>query len=119
MTGTIENIARYQTGPGAQEEFPELAYHYMVEGAGQPFLCNDLNKRVWGSGAPTHNETRVHVCYIGDREPTKAQRAGIRACIIDAQQRLGRTLTIEGHRDAYATSCPGPTWPSWRGEVLP
>ena len=118
-SSTTRDIAAYQVGPGAQEAFPEIAYHYLVEGDGSVHWCHDLDVRVWGSGAPGSNERDVHVCYTGDREPNAKQLVGIRTALIHAQQQRGRSLTIGGHKDNYATSCPGPTWPDWRAAILP
>jgi hypothetical protein len=116
---TVLDIARFHTGPNAQEKFPAIAYHYVIDGSGTPHWCHDLQTRVWGSGAPGHNSGRVHVCYTGLVEPTAAQLKGIRAAIVHAQDQMGRPLTIEGHKDAYATSCPGPKWPQWKAAILP
>jgi len=117
-TSTVRNIAAYQVGSSAQEDFPAIAYTYIVDGAGVPYRCHDLDRRVWHNGAPGHNETRVGICYIGDHEPSAAQRAGLRAAIEDCERQLGRKLAVGGHKDNYATTCPGSTWPSWRSAVL-
>lgn len=118
-SSTTLAIAQYQTGAGAQEDFPAIAYHYLIEGDGSVHWCHDLNRRVWGSGAPGSNEQDVHVCYTGQVEPNDRQLKGIRAALIDAQEKLGRSLTIKAHRDGYPTACPGPTWEQWRSYVLP
>ena len=118
-SSTTLAIAQYQTGPDAQEDFPAIAYHYLVEGNGSVHWCHDLDVRVWGSGAPGSNERDVHVCYTGDREPNGVQLKGIQNALRHAQSVLGRSLMIGGHKDNYATSCPGPTWPQWKAAILP
>lgn len=118
-TATVRAIAAYQVGPGAQEDFPAIAYTLIVDGAGVAYWCHDLDRRVWHNGASGHNESHVGICYIGDREPNAAQIRGLKAAIAFCQQQLGRTLTVSGHRDSYSTSCPGPAWPQWRSAVLP
>ena len=117
-TTAVEAIARYQSGPGAQEAFPAIAYTLIVDGSGVPHLCHDLGVRVWHNGAPGANTRRVGICYIGNTEPSDAQRTGLATAIAWVQRSLGRTLAVAGHKDSYSTSCPGPTWPTWRADVL-
>lgn len=118
-TSTVQAIAAYQTGPKAQEPFPAIAYHLIVDNRGAVSWCHDLDRRVWHNGAPGRNERAIGICYIGDREPNAAQKRGIQNAIRWCQQQIGRTLIVAGHKDQYATSCPGPTWPTWRRDVLP
>lgn len=103
--------------PGTK--FPGLAYHYLVDGDGVPNLAWDLDVKVWHSAAPGKNSTSVGICYTGNVEPTEAQLRGIEACIVDAETQLGRMLIVGGHKDDYATECPGPKWPEWKNAVLP
>jgi N-acetylmuramoyl-L-alanine amidase len=119
VSSTTLDIAAYQVGPGSHERFPAIAYHYLIEGDGSVHWCHDLDKRVWGSGAAGSNEQDVHICYTGDREPNGPQLRGIQNAIRHAQNALGRSLTVAGHKDNYSTSCPGPMWPQWRAAVLP
>lgn len=128
---TPEAIALYQISPSAAQQtgaipaqpFPGIAYHLFVEDDGKVSLCWDLETRVWHSaavvGGIARNASHVGICYAGSYEPSVAQREGIRRAITWCEQQLGRTLTVEGHRDVYPTACPGPTWPNWRSEVLP
>lgn len=121
-TGTIAGIARAQlervADPSDGTKFPGLAYTYIVDGAGTPYLAWDIDVRVWHSAAPGKNTQSIGICYIGDVGPNPAQIAGLRACIAHAQASVGRALTVGGHRDDYATECPGPLWPAWKGAVL-
>ena len=117
---SVESIAAYQTGPGAQEAFPAIAYSMVVDGQGVPYLCHDLTTRCWHSGAPGANTTRLSVCWIGVTTPTQAQIDGMGFCVAWLQEQLGRALDMRGHRDGYpggqGTQCPGP-WPGWRRGV--
>lgn len=123
-SASVEDVARYQVGPNAQEVFPAVAYHLVIPAAGYVCLCHDLSTRTWHSGAVVNgvarNTSHVGICYIGAHEPSPAQLAGIRAALRWCEQQLGRPFeSIEGHRDApYATACPGPTWPSWRNQIM-
>lgn len=113
-------VAQYQTGPTSHLDFPEIAYHYLVELDGVVHWCHDLDKRTWGSDGPGANERGVHICYPGDHEPTAAQQRGLRDAVRHAQGLLGRSLVVQGHKDSgSATQCPGPTWPAWKAAVLP
>ena len=105
------------------QKFPAIAYTLVVEGDGRIVLCHDLDVRCWHSGAViggvSRNVSHVGIVYSGDVEPGPAQLVGLREAIAWATSQLGRSLQVEGHRDApYATACPGPTWPGWRAAIL-
>lgn len=119
-TGTVQSIASYQVGPGAQEDFPAIAYHIIVTGDGTANWCHDLDRRVWHNGGSGRNERAIGLCYVGNVEPNDDQKRGLRRAVVWCQEQLGRPLAVAGHRDApYPTQCPGPTWPGWRIDVLP
>ena len=120
----VRAIAAYQTGPGAHEEFPAIAYHLVVCGEGNVYWCNDLDVRVWHSGAVVNglarNYTHIGIAYIGDQSPNAAQLIGLKRAIRWCEATLHKGVTVEGHRDApYATACPGPAWPGWAELVMP
>lgn len=98
-------------------KFPGLAYTYIVDSAGAPYKAWDLDVRVWHSAAPGKNSGSIGICYTGNVEPNAAQIRGLRACIFDASRELGRSLPVTGHKDDYATECPGPAWPAWKNAV--
>lgn len=116
-------IARIQMArvadPSDGTKFPGLAYTYYVDGAGKAYLAWDLDVRVWHSAAPGYNTKRVSICYAGNHEPSGDQKVGIMECIEHVYHTLGRELPVDGHKDGYATECPGPTWPTWKDDVLP
>lgn len=114
---TVRDIAAYQTGPTAQDNFPAIAYHVLVDGDGVAHWCHDLDVRVWGSGQSGSNERDVHICYTGSVEPTLAQLVGLRRAVAWAQVHIGRALSVRGHSDGFSTQCPGPRWPEWRDAV--
>jgi hypothetical protein len=119
---TVENIAAYQTGPNAQEEFPAVAYSLIVTADGSINLCHDLNIRCWHSGAVVNgvarNASHIGICWCGNTSPTPEQIQGLAGAIAWCEAQLGRRLEIEGHKDAFATSCPGEGWPSWKDSVI-
>lgn len=114
---TVDNVAAYQTGPGSHEAFPEIAYHLCVDGWGVVSWCHDFNVRVWGSAQPGSNERDIHCVYTGLFEPNGEQMPGIKHALAWAEQEMGMTLELLGHKDGYATSCPGPTWPDWKDQL--
>jgi len=116
---SIRSIAMYQTGPTAQLDFPAIAYHLMVDEVGDIHLLHDLDIRVWHNGGPQRNERAVGLCYTGDYAPNELQMKGLREAVRWCEQQLGRKLEVRGHKDTYATACPGPFWPGWRPEVIP
>ena len=119
VSGTVQAIAAYQVGPSAQEAFPAIAYHLIVDGAGVISWCHSLDRRVWHNGGSGRNERAIGLCYIGNSEPTSAQKRALRDAIRWCQEQLGRQLVVAGHKDSYQTLCPGPSWPGWRAEILP
>lgn len=120
---TVWGTASYHVGPHAQEAFPAIAYHFFVDAAGTVYRCHDLDTRVWHSGAVVNgvarNASHIGICYAGNWEPSVNQRAGLRTAIALCEDELARPLTIEGHKDVYATSCPGATWPLWLDDITP
>lgn len=118
---SAEQVASAQlqrdAAPGGPK-FPGLAYHYIVEQDGTPVWAWDIDIRVWHSAAPGKNTQSVGVCYIGNVEPNPAQILGMAAALRHAEAALGRLITIGGHMDDYATECPGPRWPDWKGNVI-
>lgn len=113
----IINVALYQIGPNAQEQFPAIAYHFMVDAVGDYHILHDLDRRVWHSGAPGANDTKIGICYIGNTEPNDAQIKGMNKAILYSEQQLKKKLTINGHKDNYPTQCPGTTWPAWKSKL--
>ena len=114
---SILAIAQYQIGPQAQEAFPAIAYHFMIDEVGDYHLLHDLDRRVWHNGAPNRNNIAIGICYIGNTQPNDAQIKGMQNAITYSEQQLGRDLTISGHRDTYATQCPGNSWPVWKSKL--
>jgi N-acetyl-anhydromuramyl-L-alanine amidase AmpD len=115
-------IAAYQVGPNAQEAFPAIAYHLIIDHAGAAYLCHDLDVRCWHNGAVVggvaRNRSHVGICWIGNDSPTAEQIRGMGEAIAWCEAQLGRALEVEGHSDSDSTQCPGPTWPSWRDAVM-
>lgn len=115
---TVDNIARYQTTVQTGDLFPALAYHMFIEKSGEVIWCHDFDRRTWGSGQPGMNEKAVHICYSGNVAPNEAQLAGLKQARLFAESDLGHALMVVGHKDGYATQCPGNTWSTWKAKIL-
>lgn len=121
---TAYQVAQYQTSEAARGQtgndtpFPGLAYTFFVEQDGKTSMAWDLNVACWHSAASGRNNTYVGICYAGDVAPNDEQMTGMAQAIGYCQKQLGRKLTVEGHKDAYSTECPGPQWPAWKQTVL-
>ena len=123
--GAVE-IARFQltrdANPPNKTFFPAIAYTMVIEQDGRIVLCHDLDRRCWHSAAVisgiARNASHVGIVYCGDVAPNDRQIAGLRGAIDWVQAQLGRSLAVEGHKDApYATQCPGNAWPAWRATL--
>lgn len=117
---TVQDIATYQTTVQTGDLFPEIAYHLFVEQTGLLVWCHDANKRVWGSGQAGMNEKAIHICYSGNTAPNEAQIDGLQRGKIFAQYSMltGTHLQVVGHKDGYATQCPGATWDTWKSRIV-
>lgn len=113
---TPKEIADYQIGP--PDDFPGIAYHFLVYADGKIYQTNDINTLSFHAGDGTDsplntNRMGIGVCLVGDfthAPPPAAQLAAARELIAY----LG--LPFIPHREAYNTftSCPGDTWDSWK-----
>ena len=67
----------------------------------------------------SRNASHVGICYAGNDQPNVRQMIGLQECIAAVEGVLGRTMEIEGHRDApYKTQCPGDAWPAWKAGLI-
>lgn len=119
----IAQVRRDHRGQG----WEDLAYHLYVFPSGRVYLCGDLDTIRYATAGPDdpitpqvisrHNERGVAMVLAGDfthASPGETQLAGARAAIAWVQQQVGRALPVRGHREVYATDCPGDTWDQWR-----
>ena len=121
---SIRAIAEYQISEaatpqtGAGQPFPGIAYHIVVKGgqqAGLPHLCWDLDVVTWHAGPA--NASQIALCYIGNGPPTEKQLLAMAKAHVWAEQKLGRRLAVQGHKDVVQTTCPG-GWPAWRDRLI-
>ncbi|MFJ2017255.1 peptidoglycan-binding protein [Streptomyces nodosus] len=96
-----------------------IGYSFVVDQAG-----NAYEGRGWGrvgAHCPGHNVSglSVQIAIGGDQEPTPAALATARALYDEACERTGRKLAMKGHKDGFATLCPGTRLYAWVQAGMP
>lgn len=99
------------------ENYSDIAYNYVVCPHGSAFEGRGAGYRCGANGNSTLNTNHYAVCGMvgtsGQTEPTDAMKLGILLAIAELRSRGGAGSEIKGHRDGYATSCPGPALYAW------
>lgn len=99
-----------------QEKYIALAYSAMVCPHGTVFEGRGAHAQCAANG-PGLNRQHYAVCaMLGDSgltEPTEAMLNGLRDAVEWLQRDGGAGPEIRGHRDGYATSCPGEPLYRW------
>lgn len=74
-----------------------------------------------GAHCPNFNVTGlgVQIAIGGGQEPSEAALASCRALYEEACRRFGRTLSKKGHKDGFATLCPGAKLYAWVQAGMP
>ncbi|WP_371604985.1 peptidoglycan-binding protein (plasmid) [Streptomyces sp. NBC_01220] len=96
-----------------------VGYHFVVDQAG-----NIYEGRGWdlqGAHCPDHNISGigVQIAIGGDQEPSAKALAACRALYEEACKKTGRTLAKRGHKDGFATACPGTKLYAWVKAGMP
>src|SRR5690606_8996743 len=125
-----EFIVHYSYGPTTQSvrsiqdfhmdsnRWSDIGYNFLVDTAGR--IYEGRGWLVQGSHAPGHNTSGIGVCMIGrDGDSTAAAKKAIRWLYDEAVRLAGRNLAKLGHRDVYATSCPGNELYAWVRAGMP
>ncbi|MFE3644889.1 peptidoglycan-binding protein [Streptomyces sp. NPDC059169] len=96
-----------------------VGYNFVVDQAGNIYEGRGWNLQ--GAHCPNHNVSGigVQVAIGGDQEPSTKALAACRALYEEACKKTGRTLAKKGHRDGYATACPGTKLYSWVKAGMP
>jgi hypothetical protein len=99
------------------ENYMDIAYSDVVCPHGYVFEGRGLHHKTGANGNSALNFGHYAVCaMVGDSgltQPTDAQLNGIRDSIERFQRDGGAGGEIKGHRDGYATSCPGGPLYAW------
>lgn len=97
------------------ENYSDIAYNFLVCKHGYVFEGRGIHKRTGANGNQDLNRAHYAICGLlgdsGDTDPTPEMVDGIKWSIAYLREN-GAGHDIGGHRDGYATSCPGE--PLWR-----
>ncbi|MFF4528192.1 N-acetylmuramoyl-L-alanine amidase [Streptomyces sp. NPDC001407] len=96
-----------------------IGYNFVVDQDGTIF-----EGRGWtlqGAHCPNHNVSGigVQVAIGGDQEPSAKALAATRALYDEACRKTGRALAKKGHKDGFATECPGRRLYAWVQDGMP
>lgn len=96
-----------------------IGYSFVVDQAGNVFEGRGWTRQ--GAHCPDHNVSGfgVQIAIGGNQEPTPAALAACRALYDEACRKTGRTLAKRGHRDGFATACPGSVLYAWVKAGMP
>lgn len=111
--------------------WPGLAYPLMVFPSGRIYLCGDLNTVRYHCAGPDDpdtplvvsrfNERGLAICLAGNFSqtyPNPVLLEAARRTVANVQFAYGSFLPVVGHRDRFATQCPGDTWDTWKDAVV-
>ncbi|MGK4583494.1 peptidoglycan recognition protein family protein [Kitasatospora sp. HPMI-4] len=105
------------------EGWIDIAYNAVVCPHGSVFEGRGLHHKTGANGNSALNAAHYAVCaMVGDSgltEPTDDMLGGLRDAIEWFQQQGGAGDQIEGHRDGYATDCPGDPLYGWVEQGAP
>ncbi|RPE38895.1 putative peptidoglycan binding protein [Streptomyces sp. Ag109_O5-1] len=106
-----------------KENYSDIAYSFVVCPHGSVFEGRGLHKLQAANGNHQLNLNHYSVCaMVGDAgltRPTTAQLAGIRDAIDLLRAKGGAGAEIKGHRDGFATQCPGDPLETWVNNGAP
>ncbi|MFE7262266.1 peptidoglycan-binding protein [Streptomyces sp. NPDC057592] len=109
----------------AKENYSDVAYNALVCPHGHVFEGRGAHRKTGANGTATLNSQHYAVCALlgssGLTEPTDAQLAGLRDAVEWLRADGAAGSDIKGHRDGYATACPGGPLYAWvqRGAPRP
>ncbi|MFF7295300.1 peptidoglycan-binding protein [Streptomyces sp. NPDC008265] len=106
-----------------EEDYSDIAYSAMVCPHGYVYEGRGAHRRTGANGSTGLNSAHYAVCAMvgnsGLTEPTPAQLHGIRDAIEWLRKAGAAGDEIRGHRDGYATACPGPALYAWVKDGAP
>lgn len=116
---TPEDVARFHSGPTAQERFPAIAYTWVIRRDGTLYQCHRVETITWHVAG--HNRRARGVLLTGFGRlgcPSAVQLATLALLWRALTAHLGRPLALTGHRLVVANSaCPGDLAEDWLAEV--
>lgn len=99
------------------EDYIDIAYNLLVCEHGYVYEGRGARRRTGANGNATLNSRHYAVCALlgssGLTEPSDAMLHGLRDAIEYLREHGGAGGEIRGHRDGYATACPGKALYAW------
>ncbi|WMI34751.1 endolysin [Streptomyces phage Marav] len=96
-----------------------VGYNFVIDQNGVIYEGRGWTKQ--GAHCPGHNISGlgVQIAIGGDQEPSAKALAAARALYDEACRKTGRKLAKKGHRDGFATACPGKHLYAWVKAGMP
>ncbi|UFD97964.1 endolysin [Streptomyces phage Pablito] len=96
-----------------------IGYNFVVDQAGNIYEGRGWERQ--GAHCPNHNVSGigVQIAIGGDQAPSDKALAAARALYDEACRKTGRTLAKKGHKDGFATACPGGKLYAWVKAGMP
>ncbi|MFE4451409.1 peptidoglycan-binding protein [Streptomyces sp. NPDC056796] len=96
-----------------------VGYNFVIDQAGTIFEGRGWGKQ--GAHCPGHNISGlgVQIAIGGDQEPSAKALSAARALYDEACRKTGRALAKKGHKDGFATLCPGGPLYAWVKAGMP
>lgn len=119
ITRTGNAIPRAIDSQHHNQGWSGIGYNFVVSQAGEVFEGRGWNLQ--GAHCPNHNRSGfgVQVAIGGDQEPTQEALRKVVELYNEACRRTGRTLAKKGHKDGFATECPGDILYAWVQAGMP
>lgn len=94
-------------------KWKDLGYHFIVDKKGRVYAGLPLTKV--GAHASGYNTNNVGIAYLGDASKTMpaAAKNAIKELYAYLVTRVGKNLSLYGHRDLNSTACPGNACYNW------
>ncbi len=123
----IEAVHRYHQDANG---WPAISYHFYAFPSGRVYYVGDWNTVRYHTAGPDDQSTPEHVSrynedgialvLAGDythHPPDERFLQHVRHAVANVQYAFGRFLSVHGHQELSATSCPGNTWPEWAAAI--
>ncbi|MBT2395272.1 peptidoglycan-binding protein [Streptomyces sp. ISL-100] len=119
ITRTGYSIMRAIEAEHMGQGWAGVGYNFVVDQQG-----NVYEGRGWslqGAHCPNHNVSGigVQIAAGGSQEPSAKALAACRALYEEACKKTGRSLAKRGHKDGFATACPGTKLYAWVKAGMP